>query len=54
MDPALNNLQWMICHKIKPNQSMLPPISQTIQVKQDTLEKQGRIHKWSSPVGSHT
>ena len=21
MDLALNNLQWLICHKIKPNQS---------------------------------
>ena len=23
MDLALNNLQWLICHKTKPNQNML-------------------------------
>ena len=25
MDLALNNLQWLICHKTKPNQTYVQP-----------------------------
>ena len=24
LDLALNNLQWLICHKTKPNQTLIP------------------------------
>ena len=25
-DLALNNQQWLICHKTKPNQTKIPPL----------------------------
>ena len=34
-DLALNNLQWLICHKTKPNQTKPNPIYQIYMNKED-------------------
>ena len=34
LDLALNNLQWLICHETKPNQSLIVSFTHTVIIKE--------------------
>ena len=50
MDLALNNVQWLICHKTKPNQTK-PIRCQAINL---TLQSLGGKASWDQAIINHS